>query len=56
MKGAGVSIVIYANHLLRSSYSAMKDLAKIILTNRRAKEAEALLCTSVVDLFKVVEK
>ena len=36
----GFSIVIYANHLLRASYPAMLKTAKIILKNRRSKEAE----------------
>lgn len=39
----GVKIVIYANHLLRSSYPAMQEVAKSILTNSRAYEAEHLL-------------
>ena len=36
---AGVNIVIYANHMLRSSYPAMLDTAKSILEHERAKEA-----------------
>ena len=35
----GVNIVIYANHLLRSSYPAMVDTAKSILENKRSYEA-----------------
>jgi len=35
---AGVNIVIYANHLLRSAYPAMVDTAKKILTYCRAYE------------------
>ncbi|MDF2944225.1 MAG: phosphoenolpyruvate phosphomutase [Herbinix sp.] len=36
----GVSIVIYANHLIRSVYPAMKDTAELILTNERCYEAD----------------
>ena len=36
----GVKIVIYANHLLRSSYPAMVKTAKSILKNKRSLEAE----------------
>jgi len=53
LQDAGVSIVIYANHLLRSSYKTMQDTAKIILENKRAKEAEKN-CSSLKDLFSVV--
>ena len=36
----GVSIVIYANHLMRSAFPAMQRTAVEILRNRRAQEAE----------------
>jgi phosphoenolpyruvate mutase len=36
----GISIVIYANHLLRSAYPAMVNTAKTILENRRSIEAD----------------
>lgn len=36
----GVSMVIYANHLLRSAYPAMVGTAKSILKNGRSKEAD----------------
>ncbi len=36
---AGVDIVIYANHLLRSSYPAMVNTAQSILKNKRCYEA-----------------
>jgi len=35
---AGVDIVIYANHLLRSAYPAMKEVAETILRNERLSE------------------
>jgi len=39
----GVSIAIYANHLLRAAYPAMMDVAKSILQHSRSKEADDLL-------------
>lgn len=36
----GVNIVIYANHLIRSSYPAMVKTANSILENERCKEAD----------------
>lgn len=41
LQQAGVSIVIYANQLLRSAYPAMLDTAKKILSHGRAFEARA---------------
>lgn len=38
---AGVSIVIYANQLLRSAYPAMLETAKSILENERSYEADS---------------
>jgi phosphoenolpyruvate mutase len=46
----GVNIVIYANHLLRSSYPAMINTAKSILINGRSKEAEPNLM-SIKDII-----
>jgi phosphoenolpyruvate phosphomutase len=37
---AGVSIVIYANHLLRSAYPAMQAVAESILCHGRSLEAD----------------
>ncbi len=39
----GVSIVIYANQLIRSAFPAMEQTAKDILTHHRAKEADERL-------------
>ena len=36
----GVNIVIYANQLLRAAYPAMENVARSILLNHRAKEAD----------------
>lgn len=40
LREAGINIVIYANHLIRSAYPAMIKTAKLILENGRAYEAE----------------
>lgn len=40
---AGVKIVIYANHMLRSAYPAMVDTAMCILKHQRTYEAEKKL-------------
>ena len=40
---AGASIVIYANHLLRAAYPAMRDVAETILVNARSKEVDDVL-------------
>ena len=39
----GVNVVIYANQLTRSAFPAMENVAKKILKNHRAKEAEEQL-------------
>jgi phosphoenolpyruvate phosphomutase len=48
----GIDIVIYANHLLRSSYLAMQKTAESILLNSRSFEAEKL-CLSTHQLLKL---
>jgi phosphoenolpyruvate phosphomutase len=52
-KSWGVNIVIYANHLLRSSYPAMLTTAKSILTNGRSYEADDL-CMPVKDILELI--
>lgn len=39
----GVSICIYANHLLRASYPSMLKVAESILAHKRSKEADDLI-------------
>ena len=51
---AGISIVIYANHLLRAAYPAMKRTAERILECGRAEEAAAELCMPSEELSKIV--
>jgi phosphoenolpyruvate mutase len=41
LQAAGVSIIIYANHMLRSSYPAMLSVAEQILKNGRSKEVDS---------------
>ena len=36
----GANIIIYANHLLRSSYPSMANTAKSILKNQRSTETD----------------
>ncbi len=50
---AGVNIVIYANHMLRSSYPAMLEVAKSILINSRSKEADDKLI-SIKDILNLI--
>ena len=50
---AGINIVIYANHLLRSAYPAMRDTATSILQYQRAREAEENLMP-LPDLLKLI--
>lgn len=43
LQEAGVNIVIYANHLLRSAYPAMVKTARTLLEFKRAQEADETL-------------
>lgn len=50
---AGVSIVIYANHLLRSAYPSMIKTAETILLHERAAEAEQY-CMPIKDILTLI--
>ena len=50
---AGVSVVIYANHLLRSSYPAMVSTAKTILKNKRSYECDSK-CLPIKDILDLI--
>lgn len=50
---AGVSVVIYGNHLLRSAYPAMVKTAERILQNGRAYEAEDM-CMPIKDILTLI--
>ena len=49
----GVNVVIYANHLLRSSYPAMVDTATSILQNKRSYEANDK-CLSIKKVLELI--
>lgn len=49
----GINIVIYANHMLRSSYPAMVNTAKLILTNGRSYEANDL-CMPIKQILELI--
>jgi len=49
----GANIVIYANHMLRASYPAMMNVAKSILTNQRAFEADDL-CMPIKEIINLI--
>lgn len=49
----GVNVVIYANHMLRSSYPAMLNVAKSILTHHRSLEANDM-CMSVKEILELI--
>lgn len=55
LKDAGVNVVIYANHLLRSAYPAMLRTAQSILKNGRAHEASKENCMPVSDILDLIE-
>ncbi|MBN2404567.1 MAG: phosphoenolpyruvate mutase [Coriobacteriia bacterium] len=50
---AGISVVIYANHLLRSAYPAMQKAADTILRHHRAYEADQL-CMPIKDILTLI--
>ncbi len=52
-KQRGVNIVIYANQLTRSSFPAMQNVAKTILKNHRAKEADDM-CMSIKEIINLI--
>lgn len=49
----GFNIVIYANHLLRSAYPAMKRTAESILEHERAMEADAA-CLPISEVLTLI--
>lgn len=50
---AGFSVVIYANHLLRSAFPAMKKTAETILENKRSLEADQY-CMSIKEILEIL--
>lgn len=53
LQAMGFSIVIYANHLLRSAYPAMKQTAEQILTNGRSLEVDKV-CMPIKDILTLI--
>lgn len=53
LEAAGVNIVIYANHLLRSAYPAMAETARTILRHGRSLEADDELI-SISDVLSLI--
>jgi phosphoenolpyruvate phosphomutase len=53
LQEAGAQIIIYANHLLRSAYPAMKKTAETILMNERAHEVENF-CIPIKDILELI--
>ena len=54
LAAAGVNVVVYANHLLRAAYPAMKACAERILECERAKEAADELCLPIDEILTLV--
>ncbi len=55
LQKAGVSMVIHANHLLRSAYPAMVKTAERILKHNRSKEADEL-CMPISEILTLIER
>lgn len=53
LKKAGVNIVIYANHLLRSAYPSMVKVAETILIDGSCANAESL-CMPIKDILTLI--
>lgn len=51
---AGVNVVIYANHLLRAAYPAMRRTAERILECSRAYEASAEFCMPIKEIISLI--
>jgi len=51
----GINVVIHANHLLRASYKAMKEVAEIILETGRSCNVD-IKCATVQELFDLTNR
>lgn len=49
----GANVVIYANHMLRAAYPAMKKVAETILENERAQEVRTL-CMPIKEILELI--
>ncbi len=52
-KKRGVNVVIYANQLTRTGFPAMKNAARLILENHRAKECDDI-CMPFKDIIRLI--
>ena len=52
-RALGVNVVIYANQLTRSGFPALQNVARTILENHRAKEANEL-CMSIKEIINLI--
>ncbi|HAS56180.1 MAG TPA: phosphoenolpyruvate mutase [Firmicutes bacterium] len=50
----GANVIIYANHLVRSAFPAMKKTAESILFHGRSKEASEEYCMSIKDIITLI--
>lgn len=50
----GANIIIYANHLLRSAYPAMKKTAEEILKDHRSMEASSKYCIPIKEVLSII--
>lgn len=50
----GFNVVIYANHLIRSGFPAMKQTAERILREHRAKEADEAYCMPIKEILSLI--
>lgn len=53
---AGANVIIYANHLVRSAFPAMKKTAESILLHQRSKEASEAYCMPIKDIITLIPK
>lgn len=54
LRSLGINIVIYANHLLRAAYPAMRKVAERILICERAQEASQELCMPIREIVELI--
>ncbi len=54
LKARGVNVVIYANHLIRSSYPTMRKTAESILKHHRSKEATEEYCMPIKEILTLI--
>lgn len=54
LRRAGINIIIYANHLLRSAHPAMQKTAESILFHERSKEASEEYCMPIKEILTLI--